>query len=226
MALDGNSINTGLADWLGWLKVEHEQSPIRFVADFGCGAGKLSKSLVDTIGQPEVLVGLDIFAPTISRLMDGATVVGEVPFTKVARWDFRRLVRPKGKSLAEVTGHAGEWDLWMFGDCLEHVERDVALEILDSTGPRMIAARIPVGNWPQGPVGGNKAEEHLWSFFPSDLRMLKNRKVGHWLAECTSNMSKKYEIPRRVEDRDHDESIYRVKDRGHHIGNVLLTRGE
>ena len=201
--IDGRSVSFGRERLCAALA---SRRPAR-VVDFGCGAGLFGEALTKRY-QPTELIGVDIWPPTVKRLQNRAS-----PYTAVLEGDILDLLR------GELQGLDG-WDLWMFGDCLEHVSREQALAILSMPHPKIIAARIPIGEWPQGAIGGNEAEEHRWSFYPRDLFSVA-RRVTYFSAETSKRLAKKYNLPLVVDDPSSGVD-WDAGGRGCYIANIIL----
>lgn len=195
---DGCSAGHGVAYLKKWLVARQNQ--ITRAVDFGCGAGTQGEFMRKTLPQLETLVGVDIWPATVRRQQDRTDKI----YDKIVLADFRDLLTDG------VRGVTGEpWDLWFFGDCLEHIDEDKAFEILELEGPRFIVVRIPVGLYPQDVLDGNKAEQHVWSFMPSMLKRLKRRSVvegviatsPYWVKRgCPKTLPIDLDVPRCLDD--------------------------
>jgi len=72
----------------------------------------------------------------------------------------------------ESEGHLFHRDLVIFGDVLEHVERDDAVALLERTvaaGAWNILVSVPIVESVQGEVDGNPHEAHLHQWDPDDM---------------------------------------------------------
>ncbi|MFF9309912.1 methyltransferase domain-containing protein [Streptomyces sp. NPDC014748] len=68
--------------------------------------------------------------------------------------------------------HLFHRDLVIFGDVLEHVERDDAVALLqraEAAGAWNILVSVPIVDSPQGEVDGNPHEAHLHQWDPDDM---------------------------------------------------------
>jgi len=67
-------------------------------------------------------------------------------------------------SIAKIAGALPDYDFVFAGDVIEHMEKDVALYVLEQLKRkcRRVVISIPLGlEWNQGEVFGNEAERHL-----------------------------------------------------------------
>ena len=193
-----------------------EAHPIRRVVDFGCGDGYMGKLLRKQLQNLELLVGVDVWRPTVAR----RKVEQPAIYDEAICGDFRRLLTPKGMRKLRALGEDSSWDLWFFGDCLEHVEKEVAFRILSSDTSRLLAARFPVGLCPQGTGGeGNAAEAHLWSFYPRELEQV-TRTVIHFVGATSPLKRDKFEIPEAI--RCPGDPVLNLEVSCRYVANVLF----
>ena len=201
---EGESLDYGIGHLKRWLSVLNKKNPIKRVVDFGCGGGKFLRRIGDELSVEEGIGG-DVWAPSLARMQE----LGQ--YSRVIRADMREVV------LGEKRRLIGDgWDLWMFGDCLEHVPREDAIALMGAPGARHLAARIPVGPWPQEPWK-NPAELHVWSFYPRDLKSV-DRKLIDWIAVTDKGEAKDRGIPEELCDWEND--VY--DNENTYIGNMLF----
>jgi hypothetical protein len=74
-----------------------------------------------------------------------------------------------------------QYDMFLFGDVLEHVEKGMAIRLIMAAlnYSRYLAIRIPVGLYTQQGKFGNPFEAHRWSFYP----MILEEKSLEWNCE-------------------------------------------
>lgn len=198
MGRDGISVLHGLPKLMKYIVGLNKKQPIKKVVDFGCGKGELGKVIRTYLPSVELLVGVDIWAATIRRRRQDLPKI----YDEAIVLDFREIL----KGPTKLDQLSSTWDLWMFGDCLEHVEKEKALSLLTLESSRYIAARFPVGDWKQGAVGGNTAETHLWSFYPTELLNV-NRPPIFCLTACSKDKAKKLSIPQEIEGMVHNDAF-------------------
>lgn len=132
---------------------------VRQVADFGIGKGRMGDVARRTLPLAR-LVGCDTYRPAVEYCRErGYDATYKLSLQAFAEHDEARQAQ-----------------LWLFGDVLEHVVREEALEALSKT-PDWALLRIPVGPFPQGQWADNPHEAHLWSFVPSDLKEVPELRV-------------------------------------------------
>ncbi|MFK4801645.1 class I SAM-dependent methyltransferase [Streptomyces sp. MPA0124] len=76
------------------------------------------------------------------------------------------------EDVRESEDHLFHRDLVVFGDVLEHVERDDAVVLLEravAAGAWNILVSVPIVDSPQGEVDGNPHEAHLHQWDPDDM---------------------------------------------------------
>lgn len=175
--VDGGSSNAGLESLISVLGSMQGEDRIRRAVDFGCGAGKIGRFLRSNLPL-FLLEGVDVWEPTVTRRSEETPPVYHI----VTRQDFAEVFEggEEGVLYEKYLKHWLLADLWFFGDCLEHIDRETAFKIMNYPGgPRFIAVRIPVGEWEQGPVHENEAECHRWSFLPDDLKEIGGRQKDY-----------------------------------------------
>jgi hypothetical protein len=74
----------------------------------------------------------------------------------------------------QVIASIENYDLILFNDVLEHVEREEARSLIRAALDRCkcVVATTPSGHYPQGAWGGNEAERHLCTLGPKDFDAL------------------------------------------------------
>lgn len=74
----------------------------------------------------------------------------------------------------EMVLDSDHYDLAIFGDVLEHMGLDEADSLLQHARnhSRNVCVSIPIGEHPQGAVGGNELERHVHSWTLDDLKRL------------------------------------------------------
>lgn len=210
---DGSSYGSGRNALLEKIS---ELPSIERVVDFGCGGGANGIGLRKVLPGVRQIVGVDVWPPTIARRLEDNPKI----YDEILRWDFSGLVTDS-KPLIE---RGGAWDLWVFGDSLEHVALDVALKIMSwkNAGPltvRYIAARFPCGEYPQGAAGGNPAEVHRWSWYDGLMDRVDNDIL--WKISAVSQaLSVKRGIQEVYEGRV-DDMVYRLNPK-RYIANLLI----
>jgi hypothetical protein len=174
----GTSDKYGVDEWMDALVNLDKKQPIRTVVDFGCGAGDIGQLLRDRLPSIRRMVGVDGWAQTVEWLK-----CNKSPYDEVINGDMRTV------AFSPALAVEGGWDLWVFGDCLEHIPFADVNRLVNSNVPRLIAARIPVGVWPQGNVDGNEMERHVWSFYPSKHLPKIGRKRLYVNVACDSEIA-------------------------------------
>jgi trans-aconitate methyltransferase len=202
---EGMSALHGLPELLNAIRKETDGRPLR-VVDFGIGRGSMGTHLRKHL-QISFMAGVDIWEPNIeyhrtSRIYDQLIL----------------------DDVANAWLRARDYDLFFFGDVLEHLPKSVAFEILNSDKAKMMAVRIPLGHYPQGASKqGNLAEVHQWSFYHKDVGLV-DKNMAHGVSVCSDNLSSKRGIPKAVSVTDQkfipdtDKRYYKA-----YISNLLFT---
>lgn len=149
------------------------------VLDCGIGAGWSGKCVREAAeGKKVQITGLEIYLPYLidwskrSRLQAcchdvyDTIVAGAMGDMYVFLRDF---AWPNG------------YDFVLFGDSLEHLREDKALETLDRAriaAQQAVYVKAPIVNYPQGPKLGNAAEEHMIQFDRARWESLGGRCLG------------------------------------------------
>lgn len=149
----GISVPAGRTVVREWLRGVHVTAAV----DFGTGEGSMGILLRRALGKRVELTGCDVWPPAV-RLCNRLPGV----YDNVERADVR--------TYAERCA-SGRGVLWSFGDVLEHMPMRDAHALIQRSRAEWLLVRIPVGPWPQTDLP-NPAEEHLWTFYPSLLRIL------------------------------------------------------
>lgn len=124
---------------------------LRHVLDVGPGRGTWH-DLLATFFPEAHFEAIEIFAPYVERFKLKSKYerirIGDAssPDLKFDPWEF--------------------FDLAIFGDVIEHIERERAVSMVWRLPWRYALISIPLGEYLQGPEGGNPAEAHVatWTF--------------------------------------------------------------
>lgn len=143
-------------DWsLGWFR--HHQPDT--VTDVGPGEGTYAH-LFRPVHEGVWWTGIEVHRPYIRRF--------KLKSTKTRRmYDEIHI-----QDVREAPDHLFHRDLVIFGDLLEHVERDDAVTLLqraEAAGAWHILVSVPIVDSPQGEVDGNPHEAHLHQWDPDDM---------------------------------------------------------
>nr|WTC12550.1 class I SAM-dependent methyltransferase [Streptomyces anthocyanicus] len=143
-------------DWsLSWFKYHLPNT----VTDVGPGEGTYAK-LFRPVHEGVWWTGIEAHRPYIQRF--------KLKSTKTRRmYDEIHI-----EDVRESEDHLFHRDLVIFGDVLEHVERDDAVVLLERTvavGAWNILVSVPIVDSPQGEVDGNPHEAHLHQWEPDDM---------------------------------------------------------
>lgn len=145
---------------------------IRTIVDFGPGEGTYSTLGRHIIPSAE-WVGVEVFEPYIER------------YDLLQKYDDVLIGNMKDIEIDQC-------DLAIFGDVLEHVTAQEAVDVLEymATRARHIYVSCPIVPAPQGPSHGNDHEAHLhdWSFGHmtdllrtlGDIDAWEGHVVGRW----------------------------------------------
>lgn len=130
--------------------------------DIGCGSGTYPKLVASNLKSSVNWTGVEIWEPYIK----------EFSLDKLYNTLMTMPALEAVKSLADgsmddrwyITQH--RFDLIFIGDVLEHMTRDVALDVIKRCSyllsPRgMILISVPIGDYPQGEYMGNPHEAHV-----------------------------------------------------------------
>lgn len=205
----GTSWRHGLDEVHAWLSKE----PLSRVIDFGCGGGKLGR-FIRELSPSAMIIGVDGSREAIKL----QTEVTPQVYNELALFDLNNLVEKHNDAFP------GEWDLWMFGDVLEHVPEETARAILSLSRSRLVLFRVPVGVFPQEatPFDDDDPDHgHLWTFYPRMLRELK-RPVQHFCMACSEKSAERLKIPLLL--KGFNENVDFRDDRRVYMANVLLGR--
>jgi hypothetical protein len=207
----GASLHFGFENWLARIQ---KMAPIRNVIDFGCGGGYVGSRLLEAFPGIKNLVGVDIWGPPCEFHFKN-----KQPYTRIFQADMVHMILRNQLPVIDEP-----WDLWVFGDALEHIPLQHAREIVKAA-PCPVAARLPIGRWPEGELDGNKAEEHLWSFYPDQHIFTFGKQLLYFQASCEDKIADFYKWPQNVSQIDYPEFHCLIDQfeppTGAYIGNVI-----
>jgi len=143
-------------DWsLGWFRYHLPNT----VTDVGPGEGTYAK-LFRPVHEGVWWTGIEVHRPYIKKY--------RLNSTKTRRMYDELHV----EDVRESESHLFHRDLVIFGDVLEHVERDDAVALLqraEAAGAWNILVSVPIVDSPQGEVDGNPHEAHLHQWDADDM---------------------------------------------------------
>jgi len=143
-------------DWsLGWFRYHLPNT----VTDVGPGEGTYAK-LFRPVHEGVWWTGIEVHRPYIKKY--------RLNSTKTRRMYDELHV----EDVRESESHLFHRDLVIFGDLLEHVERDDAVALLqraEAAGAWNILVSVPIVDSPQGEVDGNPHEAHLHQWDADDM---------------------------------------------------------
>ncbi|MFF8100160.1 class I SAM-dependent methyltransferase [Streptomyces sp. NPDC016640] len=129
------------------------------VTDVGPGEGTYAK-LLRPVHEGVWWTGIEIHRPYIRKYGLKSTKTRKM-YDELHVMDAR-----------EAPDHLFYRDLVVFGDVLEHVERNDAVQLLqraEAAGAWNILVSVPIVDSPQGEVDGNPHEAHLHQWDPDDM---------------------------------------------------------
>ena len=143
-------------DWsLDWFRYHLPNT----VTDVGPGEGTYAK-LMRPVHEGVWWTGIEVHRPYIKKY--------RLNSTKTRRMYDELHV----EDVRESESHLFHRDLVIFGDLLEHVERDDAVALLqraEAAGAWNILVSLPIVDSPQGEVDGNPHEAHLHQWDADDM---------------------------------------------------------
>jgi len=143
-------------DWsLDWFRYHLPNT----VTDVGPGEGTYAK-LFRPVHEGVWWTGIEVHRPYIKKY--------RLNSTKTRRMYDELHV----EDVRESESHLFHRDLVIFGDVLEHVERDDAVALLqraEAAGAWNILVSVPIVDSPQGEVDGNPHEAHLHQWDADDM---------------------------------------------------------
>ena len=143
-------------DWsLDWFRYHLPNT----VTDVGPGEGTYAK-LMRPVHEGVWWTGIEVHRPYIKKY--------RLNSTKTRRMYDELHV----EDVRESESHLFHRDLVIFGDVLEHVERDDAVALLqraEAAGAWNILVSVPIVDSPQGEVDGNPHEAHLHQWDADDM---------------------------------------------------------
>jgi len=152
-------------DWsLDWFRYHLPNT----VTDVGPGEGTYAK-LFRPVHEGVWWTGIEVHRPYIKKY--------RLNSTKTRRMYDELHV----EDVRESESHLFHRDLVIFGDVLEHVERDDAVALLqraEAAGAWNILVSVPIVDSPQGEVDGNPHEAHLHQWDPDDMDAVMARFDG------------------------------------------------
>lgn len=212
---EGSSAPFGLDSVFEHLMGVTVDDHIKLVADFACGRGLLGKRLRETFPGINLLHGVDANHSTIqARREDSPTIYDTMEYL-----DLRTPGWYTGHSFYSTS--AIDWDLFMFGDCLEHIPVQDAMHIIQGAQAKRTLLRIPVGPWENDGFDNltDEFDSHKWTFKPS---MLPDRHRIEYLSVDTSvPLARKYGIPVSLDDLE--SPLYEAPFKAY-ICNVVYVR--
>jgi SAM-dependent methyltransferase len=148
---------------------------IRSVLDVGCGLGTWAAYLRPAFPKA-FYIGMEVWAPYV-EMWELWTKYDHVFVADVRTYPWDNPMS-WGRGYDEVP----VIDLAVFGDVLEHMTRDEAIQVVARTPFRHGLVSTPIVPWPQGPTEGNPYEEHIycWGFdeFVAAFPVVECAKVG------------------------------------------------
>ncbi|MEU5976370.1 class I SAM-dependent methyltransferase [Streptomyces sp. NPDC047315] len=138
------------------------------VTDVGPGEGTYAK-LFRPVHEGVWWTGIEIHRPYIKKYRLNSTKARKM-------YDEMHV-----EDVRDSPGHLFYRDLVIFGDLLEHVERDDAVALLqraEAAGAWNILVSVPIVDSPQGEVDGNPHEAHLHQWDPDDMDQVLTRLGG------------------------------------------------
>lgn len=150
---------------------------LKHVLDVGPGIGTW-RDLLFTFYPEATYHAIEIFEPYVER------------------FGLRRKyteVRIADASDPELTFKPWEfYDLAIFGDVIEHIERQRAIDMVWRIPWKHAIISLPLGEFPQGPSDGNEAEAHVATWYALDVeeafhpvKSWFGRTIGVFLLERT-----------------------------------------
>jgi hypothetical protein len=119
---------------------------IRGVVDVGPGCGVYSRLFRSLLGDVP-WTAIEVWAPYVRQY-----ILNDL-YDRIVIGDIRYLDIKK----------VGEDGVFLFGDVLEHMTIDDAVEVVENAShhARLMVLSVPIGCWPQGEVDGNVFETHV-----------------------------------------------------------------
>lgn len=147
MEFSGNSARENLLDVRNWVQeLAQANSSHLHVLDVGAGMGAYYDALQHVQGIQR-FDAVEVWEPSI------------ITYNLPEKYDmvYANDVRKMSPLLW------AEWDLVIFGDVLEHLSVEEAIEVFNRAynGSQYVLVSVPNSPYPQGALEGNHAEEHL-----------------------------------------------------------------
>jgi len=143
------------------------------VMDLGCGKGNIGVAVRDVF--PEVrFSGIDIFEKNVELAFNRTLKNGEYAYSSVVLQDIRQLFP------------IDAYDLFLAYDVLEHLYKEEAIKIILHYKGKLLVS-IPLGEYPQGAMGGNIYEVHKATWYHDEIMefatkcLYKGRILGVYL---------------------------------------------
>lgn len=143
------------------------------VVDAGCGSGFYGRLIKENLKGCRV-VGIDIWEPYIEEFelykIYDFVIAGDIKEMLEGGWNFMgAAVIYSDKN--RVAGLESD-DLIIFGDILEHMQKEDALRVVKLASKRFkfVMINSPIGFQPQGPSNSNPYESHLCGLSLSDFK--------------------------------------------------------
>jgi len=131
-------------------KIESDDLKSLEILDLGIGVGNFGRIIKEFVTIPTKITGVDIYDGYRNEQWDyyDSIIVGEIR-------DFLKQNKKK-------------YDVVLLIDVLEHFDKDVGKEVLESIikqADKALILSTPITRYPQGPYDGNAYEEHkaVWS---------------------------------------------------------------
>lgn len=165
------SIRENDSDLRDWVK----RTGIETVLDIGPGRGTYARVLK---GLDLTMDCIEVWHPYVRKYLL------EAKYHRVMIADVRA-----------VAASRFAYDLVIFGDVLEHMSRDAAMDVWKraSMRARYGLISVPIIHYPQGPSHGNPYEEHVQDHLtPTDIRKDYGPFIEDWTYEVTGTFIKDF----------------------------------
>jgi len=162
-----------------WLRGLGNSSKLR-ILDCGIGAGWVGRSIREVFNNEEAeLVGLEVYLPYIIK----GQIRDDLDRYKVYHDLYDSIISGEYGNFCHFLPKqpSKSFDVIIFGDSLEHVEKEKAKEILKlacEIARKGVIVNIPIIELPQGTVHGNVHETHLSTWSRKELEDLGGKWFG------------------------------------------------